>query len=272
MNEANGRLFVRVCRGVYVAKHGEAVAIALHGDVWERIKEIESEVIDMIITNPGYTWLNHHLERGTTRKQSGSWSYPTRDIDKDLLREMFRVLKSQKESRGTNGQPVWGGAHCFIFCPSLTGETKPHIDALITEAETVGFQFNKLFVWDKKQMGMGYNGRPRYESILFMSKGKRAMPFDKSVKDVLEHQMIFPTKRRHESEKPVDLYRELVRFGTMPGDIVMDLFAGSLNVARAALAEGRHAVVIEIVQKFIEAVELYKPKVVVSNQLMLEVA
>ncbi len=252
LNENNGKLFKRVARGVYIAIHGSATAILLEGDAWEKITEIETESIDALFADPPYPWLNHHIETGTTRKKDGHLSYETRELDTAILKEMFRVLKSRKEGAGINGQRISGGAHLFIFVPAPTGDTWNHIDSLIKEAEKVGFRFNKLFIWDKINIGMGYNGRNRYEGILFMSKGERLIPYDLSIPDVLSVRRPDIAKCVHESEKPAELYEKLIRLSTRAGDVILDLFAGSANIAMAALALGVNCILFEKKREFIE--------------------
>ncbi len=254
LNENTGKLFQRVARGVYIATKGPTTAIILEGDAWEKISEIETESADALFADPPYPWLNHHIETGTTRKKDGCLSYETRELDAAILKEMFRVLKSRKEGIGINGQKITGGAHLFVFVPAPTGETWNHIDSLIEEAEKIGFKFNKLFIWDKINIGMGYNGRNRYEGILFMSKGERLIPFDLSIPDVITIKRPDPAARLHESEKPTELYEKLIKFSTQAGDVILDLFAGSANVARAALSMGRHCILFEKKHEFIENV------------------
>jgi DNA modification methylase len=206
LNENKGKLFRRIARGVYIAIQGLATAVILEGDAWEKITEIETESIDAMFADPPYPWLNHHIETGTSRKKDGCLSYETREPDAVILREMFRVLKSKKEGLGINGQKITGGAHLFIFVPAPTDDMWTHIDELIMEAEKVGFNFNKMFIWDKVNIGMGYYGRNSYEGILFMSKGERLMPFDLSSPDLITARCPDAANRLHESEKPAELY------------------------------------------------------------------
>jgi DNA modification methylase len=85
----------------------------------------------------------------------------------------------------------------------------------------------KTYLNSSVNIGMGYNGRNRYEGILFMSKGERLMPFDLSVPDVIVARSPCAAKRIHESEKPPELYEQFLRFATRAGDVVLDLFAGT---------------------------------------------
>jgi len=225
-----GRHFKRVGKGVYVAVEGEATCVVVQGDAWEETKKIPSRSVDCVVTDPPYPWLDHFVERGTTRRRL-DWGYEKREIDRELGLELFRVLKD--------------GAHAFIFVPAETGATRKHIEKLIGILEGCGFVFNKRFIWDKLVLGMGYNGRNRYEGILFMSKGKKRMPLDFSIPDVLDHPALDSRLRSHESEKPCWVIEQLIKFATAAGEIVLDCFAGSLSTGRAALGLGRSAILIE---------------------------
>ncbi|MEY4510838.1 MAG: hypothetical protein RLZZ450_2960 [Pseudomonadota bacterium] len=67
--------------------------------------------------------------------------------------------------------------------------------------ERAGFRFWKPLVWDKKQIGMGYHYRSRYEFVLFFEKGKRKLN-DLGVADVIEAPRVH---RGCPTEKPVAL-------------------------------------------------------------------
>jgi len=225
-----GTRFRRVGRGVYVAVEGEATCIVMQGDAWEETKKIPSRSVDCVTIDPPYPWLDHFVKQGTTRRRM-DWSYEKREIDRDLGFELYRILKD--------------GAHAFIFVPAETGATRPHIEKLIAMCEGFGFVFNKRFIWDKLTLGMGYNGRNRYEGILFFSKGKRRMPCDLSIPDVLDHPALDSRLRSHESEKPVWLLEQLIKFATKAGELILDCFAGSLSAGKAALNLGRNSILIE---------------------------
>lgn len=231
LNENIDKCFKRISRGVYIATNGESTALIIEGDAWDKIKDIESDSIDAIITDPPYTIMNDFLATGTTRKKRNEWSFETKDIDLELLQEFHRVLKE--------------GGHFFCFLPANSKKTYEYNDRFIRIAMTSGFEFNKSFVWDKQCIGMGYSGRARYEQIIFFSKGKRHMPYDKSIPDLLSHKRIYSGHRIHEAEKPVELIEDLVKFCSQEDDIILDPFAGSLSTARACLRHNRNSISIE---------------------------
>ena len=169
LNENINKCFKRIGKGIYISIKGDAQALIIVGDCWEEIKNINDDSIDSIITDSPYTSLNKHYEMGTARQRNRDKSvgFETKDIDQEMLKELFRVLKK--------------GGHFFSFLPADAQSTRKQNDSFIDCSEEVGFIFNKRFIWDKQCIGMGYNGRNRYEQIIFLSKGKRTMPRDRSI-------------------------------------------------------------------------------------------
>lgn len=246
LNENVNKCFRRITRGLYIAIKGETQALIVEGDAWKSIELIEDNSIDCIITDSPYDCMKHHYATGTTRfKDTGELPYETKDIDEELLKGIFRVLKK--------------GGHFFSFMPSDNKDTYDYNHNFVRMAQSIGFQFNKRFIWDKAAIGMGYNGRCKYEQIMFLSKGKRIKPFNLSIPDLLTHKRIAPKKRIHHAEKPVELIMDLLKFSTQENDVALDLFAGSFSLLRAGLELNRHTISFEIdpeaIQKIVGSYE-----------------
>ena len=233
LNENVGKCFKRIKKGVYLAIFGKAQALIIEGNAWKEIKEIGNNTIDTIITDSPYTSINKYLT-GTTRKKNirGKWNFQTRDIDEELLIEMKRVLKE--------------GGHFFSFLPTDNKDTLYPNNKFIETAQKVGFIFNRRWIWNKEVIGMGYNGRSKYEQIIFLSKGKRRKPFDLSIPDLLSHKRISHNKKIHEAQKPNKLINDIIKFSTQEKEIILDTFAGSLVVACESLKSNRDSISIEI--------------------------
>jgi site-specific DNA-methyltransferase (adenine-specific) len=246
LNENIGKCFRRITRGVYIATVGDTQALLIEGDAWKRLDDFEDECFDAIITDPPYSVLNEQMQTGTTRKRNlnKGWDFETNDIDEELFAKMLRVLKP--------------GGHFFCFMPASKHDTIDYIHDQVKTAERAGFTFNSQWVWDKKVLSLGYSGRPRHELILFFSKGKRHLyPKGHSMRstaDVLVHPRIMSKKKKvHQTEKPIELIMDLVKFSTLPGDVVLDPFAGSFSLGMATMLTGRHAVGIEMNPEFARA-------------------
>lgn len=236
--ERLGKEFTRIGKGLYLATSGEAACVVVQGDALETVKELPARSVDALITDPPYSWLQTHVELHTTTRPRMRWGYEKKEVDRELGLELYRVLK--------------GGAHAFFFVPAESRVTRPHIERFIATLEGCGFTFNKRFIWDRVMLGMGYNGRARYEGILFMSKGPRRKPCDLAIPDLIVERQAHHCHRKHPNEKPVGLLEKLLRFSTKAGELALDCFAGSLNLGRAAIAIGRNALCIEKSEAILE--------------------
>jgi site-specific DNA-methyltransferase (adenine-specific) len=234
LNENLGECFKRLGRGVYIATDGEISAIFLEGDTWDVIKTIETESIDAIVMDSPYSVLNKQMQIGTTRNRNikGGWDFETRDIDNELLQELYRVMKP--------------GGHMFSFMPAAKADTVDYNHNQLQLAREAGWKFQATWVWDKVLLGMGYTGRCQHELIHFFSKGKRKFPSSLKITDVRAHKREHKSRKIHQTQKPIGLLEDIIKFSTMPGDVVLDPFAGSGSTAAAALQNGRHSISIEI--------------------------
>jgi site-specific DNA-methyltransferase (adenine-specific) len=186
------------------------------------LREMPSESVDLLITDPAYESLEKHRAIGTTtrlkhsKSSSNDWFrvFPNARFG-ELFDEVFRVLRRD--------------THFYLFCDAETMfVAKP-------EAERAGFRFWKPLVWDKKTIGMGYHYRARYEFILFFEKGKRKLN-DLGIADVIAVPRIH---RGYPAEKPVEVSEVLITQSSQPGELVADPFMGSGSIGVAAVKLGR---------------------------------
>jgi site-specific DNA-methyltransferase (adenine-specific) len=188
--------------------------------VW--LRELPSESVDLVVTDPAYESLEKHRAIGTTTRlkhskaSSNDWFkiFPNARFG-ELFRELYRVLRKD--------------AHFYLLCDAETMFiAKP-------EAERAGFRFWKPLVWDKCTIGMGYHYRARYEFILFFEKGKRRLN-DLGTADIITVPRI---RGGYPAEKPAEVADVLIRQSSNSGDVVCDPFMGSGSVGIAALRLGR---------------------------------
>jgi len=188
--------------------------------VW--LRELPSESVDVVVTDPAYESLEKHRAIGTTTRlkhskaSSNDWFkiFPNARFG-ELFREVFRVLRRN--------------SHFYLLCDAETMfVAKP-------EAEQAGFKFWKPLVWDKVTIGMGYHYRARYELILFFEKGKRRLS-DLGVADIITVPRI---RGGYPAEKPPEVAEVLIRQSCEAGDLVIDPFMGGGSVGIAAGRLGR---------------------------------
>lgn len=219
--------------------HREDNGLWLHqGDAFRWLKKLDTESVDLIVTDYPYESLEKHRKVGTTtrlkhsKSSSNDWfgTIPNSKLP-ELLFEMFRVLKKD--------------CHLYMFCDDETSDIlKGPVFAAVTQMWKEHKHLKgkltcwKRIVWDKKAMGMGYHYRARYEFILFFEKGKRKLN-NLGIPDVLECKRI-RNKNAYPTEKPSELIQILVENSTQPGELVIDPFMGSGSAGEAALRTGRY--------------------------------
>jgi site-specific DNA-methyltransferase (adenine-specific) len=188
--------------------------------VW--LRELPSDSVDVVITDPAYESLEKHRAIGTTTRlkhskaSSNDWFkiFPNARFE-ELFRELYRVLRRD--------------SHFYLLCDAETMfEAKP-------KAEDAGFRFWKPLIWDKCTIGMGYHYRARDEFILFFEKGKRRLN-DLGIADIITVPRI---RGGYPAEKPAEIADVLIRQSSRQGEVVCDPFMGSGSVGIAALRLGR---------------------------------
>ncbi|SMO91946.1 DNA methylase [Melghirimyces algeriensis] len=145
--------------------------------------------------------------------------------------ESFRLLKD-------------GGS----FCVFTDWRMYPHLAPAL---ESSGFRLQNMIVWNKSQMGLGRGFRPQHEIIIHLVKGKPKF-YDNKTGNVITEKRVSPTRRLHQTEKPVQLLAKLIRVITPPGGVVLDPFAGSGSTLVAAKREGFSFVGIERDPEYVE--------------------
>ena len=107
------------------------------------LRDLPTESVDLVITDPAYESLEKHRAVGTTtrlkhsKSSSNDWFsiFPNARLD-ELFAALYRVLRRD--------------SHLYLLCDQETMfVAKP-------AGERAGFRFWKPLVWDKKQIGMGY--------------------------------------------------------------------------------------------------------------------
>ncbi|MGX9419226.1 DNA-methyltransferase [Vibrio sp. WJH972] len=180
------------------------------------LRTIESNSVDLVITDPPYESLEKHRKIGTTTRLKNSKSSSNQWFDifpnerfEELVSEIYRVMKKN--------------CHFYLFCDQET------MFVIKPIAESMGFKFWKPIVWDKVSIGMGYHYRARYEFILFFEKGKRKLN-NLSIPDILVEKRVW---KGYPTEKPVNLAKTLIEQSSNEQDLVIDPFCGSGFVGQA---------------------------------------
>lgn len=248
------KLFVRLDRGLYwiVTSDNDGGVVVVEGNGRDLFM-FADESVDAIVTD--HPW-ESSANVGGNRKFADSYDafrYTLEDF-----REKARVLKK--------------GHFLVEVLPMESAVNYEYLFEIKQMAKECGLHYYAKIPW-KKGNFVSNTGRTskNAEDLMFFSKGKaRALrPDQKKIKETGEshymsgtHSML-PTafdyqppsrkERVHQAEKPVDLYAAILEQITLPGELVIDQFAGSGNLGKASLEKGRIAVLYEIMKENIQS-------------------
>ena len=237
---AEGQALAALGRQTMAQQTGPAITV-LHTDCITWMREAKPHQFDLILTDPPYG-----MGADTpnfSRRQAQPHIYQdgtvnTRELLQILLLEGFRLAKDR--------------ANLFIFCD---------VDSFVwlrDAAERAAWTpFRTPIVWDKETPGIGpwhSEGFQRsYELLFFATKGQRGLL--RPVRDVREHRRVPTEQRVHPAQKPVSLLSEIIDLSTMPGDNILDPFAGSGSSLVAAKRLRRMATGIEREPGYIDNIQ-----------------
>ena len=226
-------------------------ATIIRGDTLEVLKSFPDKLFGGIITDPPYASgaaTQNGKQQSTSKKYSsfkGSCPFPDFEGDaKDQRNWTNWMTEFLIEARRVTkpGAPI-----CMFIdwrqLPSLT-------DAL----QWAGWIWRGTLVWDKTN-SRPQRGRFRQQAEFVVWGSNGHMSADRKapvLPGVFRQSMPPAVKRIHQTEKPLELMRDLTKI-VEPGGIILDPFAGAGTTVLAAKLEGYPAVGIELSDYYADA-------------------
>lgn len=215
------------------------------GDCIDTLAKIQSESVDLLITDPPY----RVTSRGNAGNSGGMLQkeinrkgqvFTHNDIDCEVYApEFYRILKD--------------GSHCYVMTNHV------NLIHMLNTFTSAGFHFIKSLVWDKGNKIMGQYYMSQFEYILFFRKGKGVRINNCGTSDILSVKNVKTKgedgKNLHDTEKPVELMQILVENSSKENDIVIDPFMGIGATGVACMNTNRKYIGIEIDSKYFEIAE-----------------
>lgn len=211
--------------------------MVLHNaDCMKVLEKIETESVDLFITDPPY----RITARGNEGNSGGMLSkkevqsgkiFDHNDLDiADWIEEVYRILKND--------------SHCYIMT------NNKNIGHYLSVIEKSNFSYVKNLIWAKNNKIMGNSYMSQFEYIIMCRKGKHKKINHCGTSDLLA----FPNKKMkdehgktiHDTEKPVGLMEVLVENSSEVGDVVLDAFMGIGATGVACKKLGRSFIGCEI--------------------------
>lgn len=210
----------------------------IKGDCLKILEEIPDNYVDLILTDPPYNISkdNNFRTMGRNGIDFGEW-----DHEADLttwLSVAFRVLKP--------------GGSLVIF------NDWKNLPEIAKVCESNGLVLKDLLRW-KKNNPMPRNRDRRYVvdyefAIWVVKKGR--WTFNRQNENYqrpeFEYSVVSGKKRKHPTQKPVELMEDLIKIHSNENDIILDPFMGSATTGVAALNLNRKFIGIEISDEYFE--------------------
>jgi site-specific DNA-methyltransferase (adenine-specific)/site-specific DNA-methyltransferase (cytosine-N4-specific) len=255
----------------------------LLGDCAERLKEIESSSVDLIITSPPYADQRKNTYGGVSHEKYVEWFLP-------ISEQLLRILKP-------NGTFILN-----IKEKVVEGERSTYVMELILSMRKQGWLWTEEFIWHKKNSYPGKwpnRFRDSWERLLQFNKEKKftmyqeavmvpmgdwaksrlrklsetdkirdnskvGSGFGKNISNWLNREMAYPTNvihlatecsnKNHSAAFPEELPEWFIKLFTKELDTVLDPFMGSGTTIFVANRMRRHSIGIEIVPEYFELV------------------
>lgn len=208
----------------------------LKGDMREQIKLIKDDSVQVVLTDPPY---------GIDAKRfnnSGGVTMP-HDYLEENVEELHQTMISELDRICTKS------AHVYIFCDFAYFFSIREMFSEEWRVRRAPLIWAKLAGRMSEGTPTGY--RRTYECVLHATRGNR--PSAKVQNDVIMIGDVLT--KRHPAEKPQALYEIFLEMSGLPGDTVLDCFAGSGVIFRAAYKTKMKAIGIEIQPEYIELSE-----------------
>lgn len=215
--------------------HQSAIGQTATADALAALASLPDDLAHAIITDPPYC--------------SGGWTESARQSAPG----MTPACKASGWFRGDT-MTTWGllallravaiearrvlvpGGSLAVFCDWRM------VPGLAPALESAGYRWRGSPVWDKLSQGQGSTGiRARHETILWLTAPGPTVRGPRTIGSVIPAKRVPPGKRRHPTEKPVEVLAPLIEALVPEGGTVVDPFAGSGALGAAAVLTGRHA-------------------------------
>lgn len=221
------------------------------GDALEELKKIETESVDLVVTDPPY---NLNKDYGKTQDKLTFDAYL--EFSKTWLSETKRVLKPS------------GTLYVFMGMRYIS-----YVYAILEQ--DLGMCFNSWITWFYTQgIGKTKGYSPRHDDILMFTKDAKDFYFSldavrvpqkyyRSINNMrganpgnvweFSHMHYCNRNRKpHPTQKPEGLYERMILASSREGDVVLDPFMGSGTCLRVCQQTNRRAIGIDINPEYVE--------------------
>jgi site-specific DNA-methyltransferase (adenine-specific) len=219
----------------------------IHGDCLEVLRTLPAGSVDAVVTDPPYSsggQFRGDRTASTASKYLGSYNSTTAG-------ELPEVVGDTRDGRSW----AWWATMWLTACHAVARPESlccvftdwRQLPYLTDAVQAGGWVWRGIGVWDKEH-ARPMSGRFSHQAEYFVWGTSGAIGWDysrPSVGGVLRHRTPSPKDRQHQTEKPVELIKEMLSL-VPEGCTVLDPFCGSGTTGVACMQTGRNFIGIEI--------------------------
>jgi len=217
----------------------QALGVQLyHDDALLRVPLLQDSSISLVVTDPPYN---------------------TTDYDWDQIGTPAEYLNWTRQWLETVRPKLMNNYHLYIFCAP---EYQADIEILLRQND---WPIKSRIIWEYRNLVKGRDATDKYivnYQVVFHC-GTHALNFPPewdhtrfSVQTVATPQSNFKEGKEHPTQKPLELIKRFVQFGSKPGETVLDLFAGGGTTGQACHEVGqRLCIMIEQNDEYCSKIE-----------------
>lgn len=201
------------------------------GDCLEVMKQIPSESIKCIITDPPYKTTKRGSYSGTggffktEEYNSGNGGISINEVKPEqYLPEIYRVMEES--------------SHGYLMCSDKT------LINFSLKLKAAGFHIIRNLVWVKNNCITGTFYMSNHEYVIFFRKGKGVKINNCGTKTALHFDN--PKPKAHPNQKPIELIEVLINNSSNKNEMILDPFMGSGSTGVAAKNTNRNFIGIEM--------------------------
>lgn len=231
--------------------HNFTGAEIIRGDLLKILPTMPDNLFGGIITDPPYASgaadQNARQKSTATKYSSLKAENPFPDFEGD----------SKDQRSWTNWMTEWlteARRVCVPGAPICMFIDWRQLPAMTDALQWAGWTWRGVLAWDKIN-SRPQRGRFRQQAEFVVWGSNGAMPLGRDapvLPGVFRQSMPSHSKRIHQTEKPIEVMREMIQI-VEPGEIILDPFAGSGTTIQAAQLEGYPAVGIELSAHYAKA-------------------
>ena len=204
-----------------------------NGDCIKVMRDIPSESIDLIVTDPPYliSYKTNHRKYKDHEFSSEIANDSNPQLIVDYIEQCERIMKNDTAM--------------YMFCSA------DKVDFFKQEIEKK-FKIKNMIIWVKNNWTagdlQGSFGR-QYEIAFLVNKGRKKIN-GKRLTDVWNFDRVVGNSQVHQNQKPLDLIKQCIEKHSDEGDLVFDGFGGSGTTAFASLELNRDYCIVEYEEKY----------------------